>query len=152
MKPRQTFEQPPRRLRPDSAASEELLESDCEEDCASRSGQPSPVGSVEACEREDSAGLLSPPSSQPSLRASLLGSRNGSAHGSVVPSAHPHAYGTLPCSQHDSRISMSSASLALGRARALSLIHSIGGASRSSIELIPGRVGRPGPASSVVRL
>jgi len=71
MRPRQTFEQPCQGLRPDSAASEELLELDCEEDCASRSGQPFPGGSVKARQREDSAGFLSPPFSQPSPRAAL---------------------------------------------------------------------------------
>jgi ankyrin repeat protein len=58
---------------------EVLPESDREDGHASRSGQPSPDGSLEGREREDSVGLLSPPSSQPSPRASLLGSRNGSA-------------------------------------------------------------------------
>jgi hypothetical protein len=42
---------------------EELhLSSSCD-DRASRSGQPSPDGSLEVLEREDSVGLLSPPSS-----------------------------------------------------------------------------------------
>ena len=45
--------------------------------CCSR--QPWPDGLLEACKREDSVGLLSPPSSQLSCRASLLGSHNGSA-------------------------------------------------------------------------
>jgi len=163
-RPRRTFEQPRRHLRPDSAASEELLEEDREEDRASRSGQPSPDGSVEAREREDSVGLLSAPSAQPSPRASLLGSRNGSAtsltriSGAFRPrsrSRHTSSgsgTGSGASSRHDSRVSVSSASLALGRARAQSLIHSIGDASRSSIELVLGRVGQPGPASGAVRL
>ena len=164
-RPRQTFEQPRRHLRPDSAASEDLLESDREEDRAPRSGQPSPDGSLEAREREDSVGLLSPPSSQPSPRASLLGSRNGSAtslariSGAFRPRSRSRntssgsGTGSGASSRHDSRVSVSSASLALGRARAHSLIHSIGGASRSSIELVLGRVGgQPGPASGAVRL
>ena len=163
-RPRQTFEQPRRHLRPDSAASEDLLESDREEDRASRSGQPSPDGSLEAREREDSVGLLSPPSSQPSPRASLLGSRNGSAtslariSGAFRPRSRSRntssgsGTGSGASSRHDSRVSVSSASLALGRARAHSLIHSIGGASRSSIELVLGRVGQSGPASGAVRL
>jgi hypothetical protein len=39
--------------------------------------QPLADDSLEVRKREDSVGLLSPPSSQPSPRASLLGSRNG---------------------------------------------------------------------------
>jgi hypothetical protein len=62
-----------------SIGSEVLQESDREDDLACRLGQPSPDGSLEVCERKDSVGLQSPPSSQPSPRASLLGSRNGSA-------------------------------------------------------------------------
>src|SRR6266478_2200628 len=62
-----------------SVGSEPLPESDCEEDRASRSGQPSPDGSLEARAREDSVGLFSAPSSQPSLRPFLLGSHNDSA-------------------------------------------------------------------------
>ena len=158
-RPRQTFEQPRRHLRPDSAASQELLESDREEDRASRSGQPSPDGSVEAREREDSVGLLSAPSSQPSPRASLFGSRNGSAtslariSGVFRPrTSSGSGSGSGASSRHDSRVSVSSASLALGRARAQSLIHGIGNASRSSIDLVLGRVGQPGPTSGAVRL
>jgi hypothetical protein len=162
-RPRQTFEQP-RHLRPDSGASDELLESEREDDRASRSGQPSPDGSLEAREREDSVGLLSPHSSQPSPRASLLGSRNGSAtslariSGAFRPRSRSRntssGSGTgSASSRHNSHVSVSSASLALGRARAHSLIHSIGGASRSSIELVLGRVGQPGsPATRAMRL
>jgi hypothetical protein len=53
-----------------------------DDDRTSRSDQPSPDGSLEAREREDSVGLLSPASSQSSPRVSFLGSsrsRNGSA-------------------------------------------------------------------------
>jgi hypothetical protein len=126
-RPRQTFEGH-HQLR-QSIGSEVLQESDREDDRASRSGQPSPDGSLEAREREDSVGLLSAPSSQPSPRASLLGSRNGSAaslarisgafrsrsrsrntsSGSASGSGSP---------RHNSHVSVSSASLALGRARA----------------------------------
>jgi hypothetical protein len=50
--------------------------------------------------------------------------------------------------------SVSSASLALGRARAHSLIQGIGGALRSSIELVLGRILQPSspPATGAVRL
>jgi len=54
-------------------------ESDREDDRPSHSGQPSPDGLLEPREREDSVGLLSPPSSQPSPIASVFGSRNGGA-------------------------------------------------------------------------
>ena len=64
-RPRQSFEGH-RQLR-QSIGSEIFQESDREDDRASRSGQPSPDGSLEAREREDSVGLLSAPSSQPSL-------------------------------------------------------------------------------------
>jgi hypothetical protein len=76
--PRQTFEGYRRQLH-QSIGSELVPESDREDDRPSRSGQSSPDGSLEAREREDSVGLLSPPSSQPSPRASVLDSRNGSA-------------------------------------------------------------------------
>jgi hypothetical protein len=87
-RPRQTFEGHRRQQR-HSIGSEVLHESDCEDERPPRSGQPSPDGSLEAREREDSVGLLSAPSSQPSPRASLLGSRNGMvarllSHESVV--------------------------------------------------------------------
>jgi hypothetical protein len=68
-----------RHLRTSIVSSDPVPESDREDDRPPRSGQPSPDGSLEAREREDSVGLLSAPSSQPSPRASLLGSRNGSA-------------------------------------------------------------------------
>jgi len=50
-----------------SVGSEVLQESDCKDNRASRSGQPSHDGSLEAHKRENSVGLLTPPSSQPSL-------------------------------------------------------------------------------------
>jgi hypothetical protein len=78
MGPQQTFERHRWQLR-QSVGSEVLPESDREDDCASRSGQPSRDGLLEMRKCEDSVGLLSPPSSQPSRRASLLGSCNGSA-------------------------------------------------------------------------
>ena len=68
--------------------SEILPESDREDDHAFRSGHPSPDGSLEAREREDSVGLLSPLSSRPSPRASLHGSHNGIAT-SLGPAAFP---------------------------------------------------------------
>ena len=164
-RPRRTFEGHHRHLRPDSFGSEALPESDREDDHASRSGQPSPDGSLEAREREDSVGLLSPPSSQPSPRASLLGSRNGSATslariGGAFRSrsrsrntSSGSGTGSGTSSRHNSHVSASSASLAIGRTRAHSLIHNIGGASRSSIELVLGRVGQPvSPAVGAVRL
>src|SRR5216684_3744831 len=57
-------------------------------------------------------------------------------------------------SRHSSHVSVSSVSLALSRARAHSLAHGIGGASRSSIELVLGHVSQPGspPATGAVRL
>jgi hypothetical protein len=164
-RPRQTFEGHRRQLR-ESIGSEVLQESDREDDRASRSGQPSPDGSLEAREREDSVGLLSPPSSQPSPRASLLGSRNGSATSLARISgafrsrtrsrntSSGSASGSGGSSRHNSHVSVSSASLALGRARAHSLIQGIGGASRSSIELVLGRIPQPSspPATGAVRL
>ena len=133
-----------------------------EHDRASRSDQPSPDGSLEAREREDSVGLLSPASSQSSPRVSLLGSssrsRNGSAaslarisvafrprsrsrHTSSGSGTGTGTTGSGASSRHDSHVSLSSVSLALGghRARAHSLIQSIAGASRSSVELVLGR-------------
>ncbi|KAH9953468.1 hypothetical protein BC827DRAFT_134941 [Russula dissimulans] len=153
-RPRHTFEERHRYLRPDSMGSQVLPESDREEDRASRSGQPSPDGSLEAREREDSVGLLSPPSSQPSPRASILGSRNGSATslvrigGAFRPRSRSRntssgsGSGSGTSSRHNSHVSLSNVSLAQSRARAHSLIHNIGGASRSSIELVFGRVGQ----------
>ncbi|KAF8261984.1 hypothetical protein EI94DRAFT_1809524 [Lactarius quietus] len=142
-----------------------------EHEHASRSDQPSPDGSLEAREREDSVGLLSPSSSQSSPRVSLLGggsrSRNGSAaslarisvafrprsrsrhtsSGSGTGTGSASASGTS--SRHNSHVSLSSVSLALGghRARAHSLIQSIAGASRSSVELVLGRT--PSSAGAV---
>ncbi|KAF8497822.1 hypothetical protein F5888DRAFT_1613094, partial [Russula emetica] len=162
-RPRQTFEGHRRQLR-QSIGSEVLQESDREDDRASRSGQPSPDGSLEAREREDSVGLLSPPSSQPSPRASLLGSRNGSSTSLARISgafrsrsrntSSGSGDGSGGSSRHNSHVSVSSASLALGRARAHSLIQNIGGASRSSIELVLGRMPQPSspPATGAVRL
>lgn len=142
--------------------------SDHEDDRASRSDQPSPDGSLEAREREDSVGLLSPPSSQSSPRVSLLGSRsrNGSAaslariSGAFRPrsrSRHTSSgsgtgTGSGTSSRHNSHVSLSSASIALGahRARAHSLIQSIGAASHSSIELVLGRT--PSSQPGAVRL
>jgi hypothetical protein len=77
-RPRQMFEGHRRQLH-QRIGSEVLQESHREDDLASRSGQPFPDGSLEAHEREDSVGLLSPPSSQPSPRTLLRGSRNGIA-------------------------------------------------------------------------
>jgi hypothetical protein len=85
MGPQQTFERLRWQLRLRQSIGSEVLcpevlpESDREDDYASHSGQPSPDGSLEVRKREDSVGILSPPSSQPSHRASLLGSCNGSA-------------------------------------------------------------------------
>ncbi|KAI0299996.1 hypothetical protein B0F90DRAFT_1926006 [Multifurca ochricompacta] len=151
------------------AEAEGLHESDPEDDRASRSGQPSPDGSLEAREREDSVGLLSPPSSQPSPRASLLGSRsrNGSAASlaRISSAFRPRSRsrhtssgsgtgtgsGSGASSRHNSHVSVSSVSIALGRARAHSLIQSIAGASRSSIELVLGRV-PPSAGAGAMRL
>src|SRR5258708_36760999 len=165
IRPRRTFEGHRRQLR-HSIGSEVVPESDREDDRPPRSGQPSPDGSLEAREREDSGGLLSPPSSQPSPRASVFGSRNGSATSLARISgafrsrsrsqntSSGSGSGSGGSSRHNSHVSVSSASLAFGRARAHSLIHGIGGASRSSIELVLGRVSRPGslPATGAVRL
>ncbi|KAN0115698.1 hypothetical protein V8E52_006644, partial [Russula decolorans] len=138
-RPRQTFEGHRRQLR-HSIGSE---------------GQPSPDGSLEAREREDSVGLLSAPSSQPRPRASLLGSRNGSSTSLAQISG---AFRSRSRSRNTSSGSvspsggMSSASLALGRARAHSLIQGIGGASWSSIELVLGHMPGSPPATGAVRL
>jgi hypothetical protein len=162
-RPRQTLEGHRRQLR-HSIGSEVLQESDREDDRPSRSGQPSPDGSLEAREREDSVGLLSPPSSQPSPRASLLGSRNGSSTSLARISgafrsrtrsrntSSGSASGSGGSSRHNSHVSVSSASLAVGRARAHSLIQGIGGASRSSIELVLGHMPSSPPATGAVRL
>ena len=77
-RPWQTFEGHHRQLR-QSIDSEVVPESDRKDDRPSHSGQPSPDGLLEPREREDSVGLLSPPSSQPSPIASVFGSRNGGA-------------------------------------------------------------------------
>ena len=159
-RPRETFERRPKQH-----------ESDREDNRASLSGQPSLDGSLEAHEREDSAGLLSPPSSQPSFRASLLGSRNG-----TVAQLHSHESTALFRARSRSRnttntgsnsgsggssvqdtihsiFSVSGASLlALGRARAHSLIQGNGGAFRSSNEPVPGPMPSPPPATGPVRL
>jgi hypothetical protein len=84
----------PRQLR-QSIGSEVLPESDCEDDRASCSGQPSPDGSLKARECEDSFGLLSPPSSQPSPRAYL-------AHATAVrpPSHESAALSSRSCSRN----------------------------------------------------
>jgi hypothetical protein len=142
--------------------------SDRDDDHVSRSGQPSPDGSLEAREREDSVGLLSPSPPSSSPRASLLGSRsrNGSAaslariSGAFRPrsrSRHTSSgsgtgTGSGVSSRHDSHVSLSSVSLALGghRVRAHSLIQSIAGASRSSVELVLGRT--PSSQPGAVRL
>ena len=63
-RPGQTFEGHRWQLR-QSTSSEVLQESDRKDYHASRSGQPSPGGSLEARKCEDSVGLLSPPLSQP---------------------------------------------------------------------------------------
>ena len=168
-RPRQTFEGHRRELRHERSIGSELSpEFDRESDRASRSGQPSPDGSLEAREREDSVGLLSAPSSQPSPRASLLGSRNGSAtslarlSGAFRPRSRSRNTSSgsgsgSASSRHNSHVSVSSASLALGRARTHSFIQGIGNASRSSIELVLGRVNaaqQPGSplAAGAVRL
>ncbi|KAH9172425.1 hypothetical protein EDB89DRAFT_2242881 [Lactarius sanguifluus] len=144
--------------------------SDHEDEHASRSAQPSPDGSLEAREREDSVGLLSPspPSSQSSPRVSLLSSRSrngsaaslariGGAFRSRSRSRHTSSgsgtgSGSGASSRHNSHVSLSSVSLALGghRARAHSLIQSIAGASHSSVELVLGRT--PSSQPGAVRL
>ena len=107
---------------------------------------------------------FSPPSSQPSPRSSLLGSRNCSATSLAQISgtfrSHPcsrntstgSGSGSSGSSRHNSHVSVSSASLALGRARAHSLIQGIGGASRSSIELVLGHMPSSPPATGAVCL
>jgi hypothetical protein len=164
-RPRQTFEGHCRQLR-QSIGSEVVPESDREDGRPSRLGQPSPDGSLEVQEREDSVGFLFPPSSQLNPKASVLGSHNGSvtslariggAFCSRSRSRNPSlgsGSGSGGKSRHNSHVSVSSASLALGRARAHSLSHGISGASRSSIELVLGHVSQPEspPATGAVRL
>jgi hypothetical protein len=161
-RPRQTFEG--RRQLRQSIGSEVLQEPDREDDRASCSGQPSPDGLLEARKREDSVRLLSPPSSQLSPRASLLGSRNGSATSLARISgafrsrsrsrneSSGSGSGSGGSSWHNSHFSVSSASLALERARAHSLIQGIGGASQSSIELVLGHMPSSPPATGSVCL
>jgi hypothetical protein len=91
-RPRQTFEGHRRQLR-QIIGSEVLQESDREDNRAPRSGRPSPDGSLEARELEDSAGLLSPPSSQPSPRASHITAVRHPSRGSVALSAPALARG-----------------------------------------------------------
>jgi ankyrin repeat protein len=137
-----------------SIDSEVLPESDREDDRAFRSAQPSPDGSLETREREDSVGLLSPPSSQPSPRASLLGSRNGSATSLTRISgafrsrsrsrntSSGSGSGSGGSSRHNSHVSVSSASPALGRARAHSLVHarySFDGSGEGELRLVVGQ-------------
>ncbi|KAH9980065.1 hypothetical protein BGW80DRAFT_1454605 [Lactifluus volemus] len=99
----------------------ELPESDRKEYCPLHSGQSLHNSSLEAHERGDSVGLLSSPSSQP---------------GSAAHSDLTHSRGTLRCNSH---VSAASVSLAPSCTRAQSFTHSIGSASRSSIELLLGR-------------
>ncbi len=130
-RPRQTFEGHRRQLH-QSIGSEAVPESDREDDHPSRSGQPSPDGSLEAREREDSVGLLSPLPSQQSPRASVLGSCSCSATSLALISgafcslsrsrntSSGSGSGSSGNSRHSSHVSVSSASLALGRACAQS--------------------------------
>jgi hypothetical protein len=150
------------------AGSEVLLESDREDDRASPLGTASLDGSLKAREREDSIGPPSPPSSQPSLRASFLGSRNGSAtsltriggafrsrsrlRNTSSDSGSGSGSGNGGSSRHNSHVLVSHASLALGRVRAHNLIQGIGGASRSSIELVLGHMPSSPSATGTVRL
>ncbi|KAF8497814.1 hypothetical protein F5888DRAFT_1906591 [Russula emetica] len=122
-RPRQTFEEHRRQLR-QSIGSEALQESDREDNRASRSGQPSPDGSLEARECEDS---FDPRVDQPRF--------------------------PLPLSEYELGLGLS-ALLALGCARAHSLIQNIGGASQSSIELVLGRMPQLNspPVTGAVRL
>ncbi|KAI0065128.1 hypothetical protein BV25DRAFT_1836476 [Artomyces pyxidatus] len=145
---------------------------------ASRTGGTTPdpegsqEGSQEALEREDHVGLLSAGPS-PTGSSTALRNRNGSAvslsrlsngsrsrttsiynrsrsrHGSAASGSRSGSN-----SRHNSHHSMSSISVALGagdaiRSRAQSLIHSVGSASRSSIEIVLGGRVR---AQSAVRL
>ena len=138
-RPRQTFEWR-RQLHPSQTIGSEVLhESDREDDCTSRSGQPSPAGSLEARQHGDSVGLLSPPSSQPSRRASLLqvGSRSACATSltrisSVFRSCSRSrnigtgsGSGSGGSSPRNSHVSVSSASLALGPTGPHSLIQAL---------------------------
>ncbi|TFY76339.1 hypothetical protein EWM64_g7670, partial [Hericium alpestre] len=132
---------------------------------------PSPEGSQEALEREDSVGLLS---AAPSPKSSFGGMRhragsavslgrlsNGSrSHpGSGYRSRHGSSgsgsrSGSNSRHNSNSNPSASSISLVLGgsggvRERAQSLIHSVGTASRSSLDLVVGRRAR---TQSAVRL
>ncbi|KAI0044572.1 hypothetical protein FA95DRAFT_1562103 [Auriscalpium vulgare] len=132
---------------------------------ASRTGQssPEPEGSQEALEREDSVGLLSGAPS-PSGSSSGPRNRNGSAvsltrlsmynrsrsrHGSSASGSRSGSN-----SRHNSHHSLSSVSVGVGahsviRSRTQSLIHSVGSASRSSIDLVLSSRTR---AQSVIRL
>ncbi|KAI0320240.1 hypothetical protein OF83DRAFT_631016 [Amylostereum chailletii] len=119
------------------------------EEAQSHAGGPSPEpeGSQEALEREDSVGLLSP---QPSPKTSSSGLRaHSGSSGSVnrfnrSRSRHTSAGSGSRSgsnSRHNSHHSVSSVSVAgIGargiRSRAQSLIHSVGSASRSSIEIV----------------
>jgi hypothetical protein len=89
-----------------------------------------------------------------SPRASLLGSRNGNAtslariggafssrsRSRKTSSGFRSGSGSGGSSRHNSHISVSNASLALGRVRAHSQIQGIGGAPRSRIELVLGHM------------
>jgi hypothetical protein len=72
------------------------------------------------------------------ISLSFAASRNATSSAS--------ASGSGGSSRHNSHVSVSRASLALGRVRAHSLIQGIGAASRSSIDLVLGRI--PQPSSS----
>jgi hypothetical protein len=67
-------------------------------------------------------------------------------------SSTPTTRSQAPRSPHNSHVLVSSASLALGRARAHSLIHGFGGASRLGIELVLGHMLSSLPATGAVRL
>ena len=101
-----------------------------EDDRASRSGQPSPDGSLEAREREDSVDLLSPSSSQQGALFgltqydSVFRSRSGSGTGGTI-------------SRHNSHVSHSNVSLTQSR-RARIVLSTV---SAAHLKLVFGRVG-----------
>lgn len=98
---------------------------------------PEAEGSLEEAEQRDSVGLLS---AGPSPRASLGNLRHRSSHNSHRRSNGSRSRsGTGSRSNSRSRTSSATSRSESARSRAQSLIHSIGAASRSSIDLVRSR-------------
>lgn len=120
-----------------------LQESDCKDDCASRSGQPSLDGSLEARKSKRLCWYCLHLHLSRVLRHYCL------THATAVrPPSHESASLSAPAlihgipvqlqlqRRHNSQVLVCSASLVLGHARTYGLIQGIGSTSQSSIELV----------------